>query len=510
MTTPIVSLALEGRSADRQQRGIVKRGTVVAVRSSQPAGPVDNGFGAWLEIGPKNMDGRVTRIDLQPSVPALIAALDNQINVPWPTLGGRDAGLTDIFIRAYNGLRITNPATGALAGRVVGDSDGVRAILSGTDTGFEPGRPLVVERPRAIAELVGPPPSLTAMPHVLLYVNAIINHPGSAGYAGGDLTFVGGGIVEGGREAAGTYRVDGNGQIIGTTISDGGDGYTYPPQVYPQNQVRPLTSYVVDVEIYTPAADPILLTDVESTIPLRPGQGVWVNIPSGDVLQGVYVSGRLTPSVQEVVTMRVRTNIQADDRTRGTGIYPVIGFPRVWEVTAVTAPLPMAPYSVIVRATPIGADYLTYLTYPPSVTLRGDLRIYIQDLEVGRLPWVFVGHLGILFDEPVYLGDIVVNGTVTVPEGAILDHIVAVDELDRAFPVAWLAMDFEMVPGELSANRHWQFADSDTIRDNTLFRNYSDWTLATYEHRTMQLSANAQGLTIVLDITMRETGPGSL
>lgn len=123
--------------------------------------------------------------------------------------------------------------------------------------------------------------------------------------------------------------------------------------------------YLVDVEIYNPGARPVTLEGIESAIPVRPGQGVRVLIPGGDVTRGPIVMGRLTPHEADIV------GFNRFGPTVGTvGQYPTIGWTRTWVVDVRVEEITLATTFAPPPTTP-------ELHYPESVTARGDIEVSI-------------------------------------------------------------------------------------------------------------------------------------
>ena len=126
-------------------------------------------------------------------------------------------------------------------------------------------------------------------------------------------------------------RLDGiirRGVVTRVRPTGAGFEYTFPAGVD--------AVYLVDVEIYNPGARPIELQGIESALPVRPGHGVRVLIPGGDVTRGPIVIGRLTPAQADSVLL-----------THASGMYPSIGWARTWiadvRVDAIQLPTNFVP-----------------------------------------------------------------------------------------------------------------------------------------------------------------------
>lgn len=144
--------------------------------------------------------------------------------------------------------------------------------------------------------------------------------------------------------------------------------------------------YLVDVTVGNPSGMPVVIRGIESTIPLRPGQGVRLAIPPATVEQAI-VAGRVTPPMQEILDWEVVNPIAPLNLA---GLYPVIGAVREWTVIVTMEPAGQAPDITLNTSHPLSGT-LGAGVYPESIHVAGRIIINIEGedgaLNVSEVPF---------------------------------------------------------------------------------------------------------------------------
>ena len=188
--------------------------------------------------------------------------------------------------------------------------------------------------------------------------------------------------------------------------------------------------YLVDVEIYNPGARPVELQGIESAIPVRPGQGVRVLIPGGDITRGPIVMGRLTPAASEVVR----------PSATGTTEYPAIGANRVW-----IADIRVFNFRI---DTDLSAPPNTpERYYPDTITWATNIVLSIEKADGGTFRILLPFH--------ILLHMVPVGGNVSYLANTEFQHIIEIEEpsdigardLTPDMPTDLRGMEVEIQPG---------------------------------------------------------------
>ena len=263
-----------------------------------------------------------------------------------------------------------------------------------------------------------------------------------------------------------TEKVDGiirRGVVTRVRPTGEGFEYTFPDGVD--------AVYLVDVEIYNPGAQPVTLQGIESAIPVRPGHGVRVLIPGGDVTRGPIVMGRLTPAEPDRFAVNQINSTVAGEPPSVRGQYLSIGASsRLWGVRALASPHVFGKDSVklvtTLPETPTGTD-----RYPESITVHGVIVVELESANPPTRSFTFsFPYSAVMYSERETVGG--VNMLVYV---GTIDETIPFDFNETLLDPADLTMDNPDDPFDVTISLVWETIDQTRRVNGNEYTNIRDW-----------------------------------